>query len=125
MVMPITSTKNFRLSSGFGVSSSMWPRWARSKIGSGVMDLLPLFTQRLPSDVFGAIDVDQSGLGQRFAHIVEIQTQHAGGKLRALGRLVVDARLRLAGDVAGLRQRYADDAVVIRHDDVARRQRQS
>src|ERR1700727_1304061 len=35
MVMPITSTKNFRLSSGFGVSNSRWPRWARSKIGSG------------------------------------------------------------------------------------------
>src|SRR5712691_2292235 len=35
MVMPITSTKNFRLSSGFGVSNSIWPRWARSKIGSG------------------------------------------------------------------------------------------
>src|ERR1700677_1664763 len=35
--MPITSTKNFRLSSGFGVSNSMWPRWARSKIGSGVI----------------------------------------------------------------------------------------
>src|ERR1700761_7733050 len=35
--MPITSTKNFRLSSGFGVSNSMWPRWARSKIGSGCM----------------------------------------------------------------------------------------
>src|SRR5580698_10048682 len=39
MVMPITSTKNFRLSSGFGVSSSMWPRCARSKIGSGCMGL--------------------------------------------------------------------------------------
>src|SRR5882757_8581716 len=37
MVMPITSTKNFRLSSGFGVSRSRWPRWAISKIGSGVM----------------------------------------------------------------------------------------
>ena len=24
-------------SSGFGVSNSMWPRWARSKIGSGVI----------------------------------------------------------------------------------------
>src|SRR5712672_1348902 len=41
MVMPITSTKNFRLSSGFGVSISMWPRWARSKIGSGVMCVSP------------------------------------------------------------------------------------
>src|SRR6476660_2556900 len=39
--MPITSTKNFRLSSGFGVSNSIWPRWARSKIGSGVM-VVPL-----------------------------------------------------------------------------------
>src|SRR4051812_21077436 len=38
--MPITSTKNFSLSSGFGVSISMWPRWARSKIGSGVIVLL-------------------------------------------------------------------------------------
>jgi hypothetical protein len=24
-----------RLSSGFGVSNSRWPRWAKSKIGSG------------------------------------------------------------------------------------------
>jgi len=31
---PSTSTKEFQLSSGFGVSNSMWPRWARSKIGS-------------------------------------------------------------------------------------------
>src|SRR6266508_4374085 len=38
--MPMTSTKNFRLSSGFGVSNSMWPRWARSKIGSGVIGSL-------------------------------------------------------------------------------------
>src|SRR6476646_9711402 len=38
--MPMTSTKNFRLSSGFGVSISMWPRWARSKIGSDVIVLL-------------------------------------------------------------------------------------
>src|ERR1700730_18004361 len=37
MVIPITSTKNFKLSSGFGVSSSMCPRWARSKMGSGVI----------------------------------------------------------------------------------------
>src|SRR3978361_2093472 len=45
--MPITSTKNFRLSSGFGVSNSMWPRWARSKIGSGVIRISPLeLTQR-------------------------------------------------------------------------------
>src|SRR3954462_11137450 len=35
--MPMTSTKNFRLSSGFGVNNSMWPRWARSKIGSDVI----------------------------------------------------------------------------------------
>src|SRR6516162_4227022 len=35
--MPMTSTKNLRLSSGLGESSSMWPRWARSKIGSVVM----------------------------------------------------------------------------------------
>src|SRR6478735_4692353 len=38
--MPMMSTKNFRLASGFGVSISMWPRWARSKIGSGVIVLL-------------------------------------------------------------------------------------
>src|SRR6202047_1568981 len=40
MVMPITSTKNFRLSSGFGVSNSIWPRWARSKIGSGGISIV-------------------------------------------------------------------------------------
>src|SRR5580692_12603404 len=45
MVMPITSTKNLRLSSGFGVSSSRWPRWARSKIGSGCI-LVDLLNQR-------------------------------------------------------------------------------
>jgi hypothetical protein len=39
--MPITSTKNFSLSSGFGVSNSMWPRWARSKIGSGCIVSIP------------------------------------------------------------------------------------
>src|ERR1700726_3975392 len=40
MVMPITSTKNFRLSSGAGVSNSIWPRWARSKIGSGGISIV-------------------------------------------------------------------------------------
>src|ERR1700761_2792730 len=40
MVIPITSTKNFKLSSGFGVSNSTWPRWARSRIGSGCISLL-------------------------------------------------------------------------------------
>src|SRR5882724_13186257 len=39
--MPMMSTKNFSLSSGFGVSISMWPRWARSKIGSGVIGGTP------------------------------------------------------------------------------------
>src|SRR5258708_472484 len=47
MVMPITSAKNFRLSSGFGVSNSMWPRWARSKIGSGFIGVSP---SREPDD---------------------------------------------------------------------------
>src|SRR3979490_2615319 len=42
MVMPMTSTKNFKLSSGFGVSNSMWPRWARSKIGSGFISIILL-----------------------------------------------------------------------------------
>src|ERR1700745_4018624 len=41
--MPMTSTKNFRLSSGFGVNSSKRPRWARSMMGSG-------FIQKNPSN---------------------------------------------------------------------------
>src|SRR5579872_6772172 len=32
--MPITLTKNFRLSSGFGVNNSKCPKWAKSMIGS-------------------------------------------------------------------------------------------
>ena len=31
-----------------------------------------------------SIDVAQPGLGQRFAHVVHVQTQHAGGQLGAL-----------------------------------------
>src|ERR1017187_8420 len=37
--MPITSTKKRRLSSGFGVSNSKWPKWAISMFGSGSIRL--------------------------------------------------------------------------------------
>src|SRR5258707_755084 len=56
MVMPITSTKNFRLSSGFGVSSSIWPRWARSKMGSGVIGNGSLSAQRAGQVVEQIVD---------------------------------------------------------------------
>src|SRR3954470_20963105 len=38
--MPSTSTKKRRLSSGLGVSSSRWPRWATSMIGSSCIVFL-------------------------------------------------------------------------------------
>src|SRR4051795_9819533 len=40
--MPITSTKKRRLSSGFGVKISRWPRWATSMIGSSCIPSPPL-----------------------------------------------------------------------------------
>src|SRR5216684_4531204 len=59
MVMPITSTKNFRLSSGFGVSNSMWPRWARSKIGSGFIRK-SLFLQNVVGWAKGSVPTIQA-----------------------------------------------------------------
>ena len=40
--MPNTFTKKFRLSSGLGVRSSRWPKWAISMIGSGCIAKLRL-----------------------------------------------------------------------------------
>src|SRR5665213_2616879 len=38
--MPSTLTKKARLSSGFGVNISRWPKWAKSIIGSGMIGFI-------------------------------------------------------------------------------------
>src|SRR6266702_878508 len=74
--MPITSTKNLSLSSGFGVSISMWPRWARSKIGSGFICVLPL-AQRPRQAVEQFVDRKRAGNKPLLRRIVDNQFQRA------------------------------------------------
>src|SRR5437764_8642628 len=91
--MPITSTKNFSLSSGFGVSNSRWPRWARSKIGSGCIPMSPGSTRRHVVEQF----VDGIGARNKFllrgvtddqfqraAHLVNAEARRGGRTVRGL-----------------------------------------
>src|ERR1700733_3373132 len=88
--MPITSTKNARLWSGFGVSNSMWPRWARSNIGSGCIRISPY------------------GSAQRSCQIVEQFVRGIGaGNEPLLGGILADHLQRTADVVAVKVQRRA------------------
>src|SRR5579863_8396012 len=80
--MPITSTKNLKLSSGFGVSSSRWPRWARSRIGSGCMSMT-LFNQRTRHIIEQLVDGKLPGnetLLRRVRGNASERTPHVGGR---------------------------------------------
>src|SRR5277367_1057468 len=85
--MPITSTKNFRLSSGFGVSNSMWPRWARSKIGSGCIRISP---------ASGVGWAKRSVLNQGPRHVVEQFIDRKGARDQSLLRGKVDDHFQRA-----------------------------
>ena len=64
------------------------------------------------------VDIDQTGFGQRLAHFVHVEPQHARGELAAFVLLVGLAFGGLAGDRPGLGQRHHHHAVIIRHDHI-------
>src|ERR1700730_6892401 len=50
----------------------------------------------------GIIEIDEAGLGQRLAHVVHVEPEHAGGELLALALLIGLALLALRSDLARL-----------------------
>src|SRR5882757_10222964 len=132
--MPMTSTKNFRLSSGFGVSISMWPRWAMSKIGSGVIASLLKCTPAWglvvrdarqcraphheglrphPEEARSAVSKDEAterALNQRARHIVEQFVDGIGARNQPLLGSVGNDQFQRAAHLVGgemRRGRYA------------------
>src|ERR1700684_1269582 len=128
MVMPMTSTKNARLASGFGVSNSMWPRWARSKIGSGSMRPPSMLAQRSRQVVEQFVDGERARNKSLLRGILADQCQRTAHFLRAeRGPIHAGARRALLQQPehlphrvrAAVRQRRADnDHMIDRHDPV-------
>src|SRR5437870_5794445 len=68
-----------------------------------------------------SIDVFQSSLLQRLTHVVHVEAQDSGGELRALFAFARFARSRSVERLLRASCGHGHDAIVIRHDDVARR----
>ena len=94
--MPSTSTKNRRLSSAFGVSSSACPIAATSWIGSVIAASL-----------------------HDLAQVVEVVRERARLELRALRGLARLALVARGDDLVHARRRHDRDAVHVEHDRVA------
>src|SRR5215475_15083577 len=67
-----------------------------------------------------SIDVFQTGLLQGLAHVVHVETQHAGGELRALLTFTRFALSRAMERLVCRGCRHYDHAVVVGDDDVPR-----
>src|ERR1700754_628859 len=72
--------------------SAAVPGWSPSKVRSCIVISIGL----------GIVDINESGLRQRVAHIVHVEPERAGGELLALALLVGVAPLRLGHDVGGI-----------------------
>src|SRR6266702_7056106 len=66
------------------------------------------------------VDIDEAGLGQRLAHIVHVEPEHAGGELLALALLIGLALFALGRDLTGILLPDNHDAVVVGDDGIAR-----
>src|SRR5215217_592976 len=110
--MPMTSTKNFRLSSGLGVNNSMWPRWARSKIGSGVIGSLSRRVgkaqrahQFKPHGGHGATRLCPTLQLRRPRHVVEQLVRAERARNEFLLRRVIDDQLQRTLHLASVKTR--------------------
>src|ERR1700733_3528596 len=72
--------------------SAVVPGWSPSKVRRCVVISLGL----------GIIDIDEAGLGQRLAHVIHVEPEHAGGELLALALLVGLALFTLGRNLAGI-----------------------
>src|SRR5882724_7456988 len=68
----------------------------------------------------GIIEIDETGLGQRLAHIIHVEPEHAGGELLALALFIRLALFALGRDLAGILLPDNDDAVVVGDHGIAR-----
>src|SRR5208282_3606294 len=66
-----------------------------------------------------SVDVFQSGLLQRLAHVVHVQSQYSGGELRALLAFIRFARCRSLQRLLRECRRHHHDAVIVGDDDIA------
>ena len=101
--MPITSMKNLRLSSNFGVRISTWPRWAMSWIGSACIDILLLSASTLPAGT----GKGQHQIVRRHIYSLSKNQSASGGKCGKVARIahaparVLGLQLGIKGSVAG------------------------
>src|SRR3981081_2962420 len=84
--------------------------WSPSNVRSGIAT----------SVLLRLVDIDEAGLGQRLAHIVHVEPEHAGGKLLALALLACLARFAFVPDPTGILLPDNDDAVVVGDHGIAR-----
>src|SRR6266481_5121512 len=66
------------------------------------------------------VDIDEAGLGQRPAHIVHVEPEHAGGELLALALLIGLALFALGRDLGGILLPDNHDTVVVGDHGIAR-----
>src|SRR6267143_3193965 len=66
------------------------------------------------------VDIDEAGLGQRLAHIIHVEPEHAGGELLALALLIGLTLFALGRDLTGILLPDNHDAVVVGDHGVAR-----
>src|SRR5690606_11670123 len=74
----------------------------------------------LALEILETVHVDETGLRERLAHAVDIETELSGGKALSLLVFLLDAALRRRKHLLGLPARHDGDAVVVGDDHVPR-----
>src|SRR6267142_4204031 len=89
--------------------------WSPSNVGSRIAISIGLGIIDL-----GIIDIDETGLGQRLAHIIHVEPEHAGGELLALALLIGLTLFAPGRDLTGIVLPDNHDAVVVGDHGIAR-----
>src|SRR5665213_1499414 len=90
--------------------SAVVPGWSPSKVRRRIVI----------SPGLGIVEIDEAGLGQRLAHVVHVEPEHAGRKLLALDLLVGVTLFALGHDVAGVLLADNHDAIIVGDHGIAR-----
>src|ERR1700722_2138651 len=90
--------------------SATVPGWSPSKVRKRIAISIGL----------GFVDVDKAGFGERLAHLVHVEPEHAGSQLLPLALLVRLTFLGLRQNLGGILSAHHHHAVVVGNDRVAR-----
>src|SRR3978361_2321320 len=67
----------------------------------------------------GIVEIDQAGLRQRFAHLVEVEAEHAGSQLPTLAVFLCKTLLAFGGDLPCIPLPHHDNSVIVSNHGIA------